>query len=149
MAEPMAADDILRACGYLEAVWMEDATNMAALLNHRTGEIPTAILVTELGESFMQQALPAQFGVHDDMTPQELQDATEKMTADPTVRVSKVLIEALKEIAPTATPPQAETIARALITYLLAISDATQDDVMPMLTALRQSALQRYGGQGT
>lgn len=148
MTGGLAADDVLRACGYLEAVWMEDSANAAALLNHGPGETPTAVLVTEVCETFMALMLPAQFGITDGMNPKKLQAAAAKMNADPTVRVSKVLIESLKELAPTATPTQAETIARAVISYLLAISDATEEDVMPLLAALRQSALPRYGGQG-
>ncbi|MFB6990154.1 hypothetical protein ACFC0C_39025 [Streptomyces sp. NPDC056178] len=45
MADAMAPGDILRACGYLEAVWMEDAANMAALLDHDPGEMSTPVRV--------------------------------------------------------------------------------------------------------
>lgn len=141
----MAPDDILRACGYLEAVWRNDAVDMAALLQRGPGETPTPVLLTELGENIMQLMLPSQFGVHDGMPGQDLAAATEKMRTDPTVQVSMVLLETLKSLAPTATPHQVEIIARALISYLLSISKATEDDVLPMLSVLRQSALQRNG----
>lgn len=143
MAEPMAPDDILRACGYLEAVWREDAADMAALLDHGARETPTAVLLTELGENIMQLMLPAQFGIHDDMPAQELAAAMEKFQADPTVQVSIVLMETLKSLAPTAAPEHVEIIARSLISYLVSISAATEDDVLPLLSALRQSALHR------
>jgi hypothetical protein len=143
MADAMAPDDILRACGYLEAVWMDDTANQTVLLDHGPGETPTPVLVTELGELIMQIMFPAQFGIHDGLTSQELEAAAEKMNADPTVRVSRVLIETLKDLAPTATAAQAEMIGRALISYIVAISSATEDDVLPLLNTLRQTTLQR------
>ncbi|MFD4947158.1 hypothetical protein ACFWNT_32725 [Streptomyces sp. NPDC058409] len=147
MADQMAPDDILRACGYLEAVWMEDAANKAALLSHHPGEMSTPVLVTQLGDSIMQLLLPGRFGIHDGLSPQELQAAAEAMHADPAVRVSKILIETLKEIAPTASPGQSETIARAVISYIVSVSDATPETVMPLLAHLRESTLQRLGDQ--
>ncbi|MGW2113252.1 hypothetical protein [Streptomyces sp. NPDC001948] len=149
MTDPMAPDDILRACGYLEAVWRDDAGDTAALLRHEPGESPTAVLLTDLGESIMQQLLPAQAGIHDGMPDHELAAAAEKMRTDPTVQVSRVLLETLKALAPTATPEQTEIIARALISYLVSISEATENDVLPLLHTLRQGALQRYEGQDT
>ncbi|MFB7852824.1 hypothetical protein ACFC34_38225 [Streptomyces sp. NPDC056053] len=143
MTDPMAPDDILRACGYLEAVWREDETDTAALGRHEPGERPTAVLLTELGESIMQFLLPGQAGIHDGMGDQELAAAAEKMRTDPTVRVSRVLLETLQALAPTATAAQTEIIARALISYLLAVSTATENDVLPLLGHLRQAALQR------
>ncbi|MFD4861615.1 hypothetical protein [Streptomyces atratus] len=147
MADVMAPDDILRACGYLEAVWMEDAENMTALLDHGPGEVSTSVLVAQLGDNVMQLLLPGRFGIHDGLSPQELQAATEAMHADPVVRVSKILIETLKEIAPMASPGQSEAIARAVISYIVSASDATPDTVMPLLAHLRESTLQRLGGQ--
>ncbi|MER5503482.1 MULTISPECIES: hypothetical protein [unclassified Streptomyces] len=41
------------------------------------------------------------------------------------------------------TAAQTEIIARALISYLLAVSTATENDVLPLLGHLRQAALQR------
>ncbi|WP_328698562.1 hypothetical protein [Streptomyces sp. NBC_00342] len=143
MADPMAPDDVLRACGYLEAVWREDAADMAALLTCEPGETATAVLLAELGDNIMQRMFPPQFGVRDGLSARDLADAAERMSSDPTVRVSTVLLETLKAIAVAATPDQAEIVARSLIEYLLAISDATPDDVLPMLHTLRQSALQR------
>ncbi|GGT69418.1 hypothetical protein GCM10010207_79970 [Streptomyces atratus] len=89
MTDPMAPDDILRACGYLEAVWRDAETDTAALLRHEPGETPTAILLTELGENIMQQLLPAQAGIHNGMPDHELAAAAEKMRTDPTVQVSR------------------------------------------------------------
>ncbi|MFJ2884110.1 hypothetical protein ACIPJN_38680 [Streptomyces sp. NPDC086796] len=77
------------------------------------------------------------------MPDHKLAAATEKMRTDPTVQVSRVLLETLKALAPTATPDQTEIIARSLISYLVSISEATEDDVLPLLTTLRQAALQR------
>ncbi|MGP3978940.1 hypothetical protein ACTWQF_33990 [Streptomyces sp. 8N114] len=145
----MAPDDILRACAYLEAVWREETGEMAALLEHRPGETPTAVLVADLGDNIMQLLLPAQFGIQDGMPEQGLAAAVERMQADPTVRVSQVLIETLTAWAPDATPEQSETIARSLISYLTSISNATEDDVLPLLEALRQSALQRAADPGS
>lgn len=146
MTAPIAPDDILRPCGYLEAVWRGNPADTAALLQHEPGETPTAILLTELGESIMQTLLPARFGIRDGMPDNELAAAAEKMRTDPTVQVSRVLLETLKALAPTTTPDQTEIIAHALISYLLSISKATEDDVLPMLDTLRQAALQRGGG---
>ncbi|MFF1916149.1 hypothetical protein ACFVYE_32100 [Streptomyces sp. NPDC058239] len=147
MADVMAPDDILRACGYLEAVWMEDAANMAALLDHGPGEVSTPVLVAQLGDSVMQLLLAGRFGIRDGLSRQELQAATEAMHADPVVRVSKILIQTLKEIASTASPGQAEAIARAVISYIVKVSDASPDDVLPLLAQLRQATLQRMGGE--
>ncbi|MGW1412210.1 hypothetical protein [Streptomyces sp. NPDC002403] len=146
MTDPMAPDDILRACGYLEAVWRGNEADTAALLRHEPGETPTAVLLTDLGESIMQQLLPAQAGIHDGMPDHELAAAAEKMHTDPTVQVSRVLLETLKALAPTTAPDQTEIIARALISYPLSISKATEDDVLPMLDTLRQAAIQRSSG---
>jgi hypothetical protein len=71
------------------------------------------------------------------------------MRTDPTVQVSRVLLEALKAFAPTATPDQTEIIARSLISYLVSISEATEDDVLPLVNTLRHAALQCSGDQGT
>ncbi|MEU5836342.1 hypothetical protein ABZ820_22110 [Streptomyces diacarni] len=144
----MAPDDILRACGYLEAVWREDGADMAALLECGPGERSTAVLLAEFGEYFIQVMLPAQFGIHDGMSAQELAAAAEKLQADPTVRVSQVLIETLKTLAPTASREQTETIARSLFAYLLSISDAAEDDMLPLLGGLREAALQRAASTG-
>ncbi|MFE4336732.1 hypothetical protein ACFRQM_47605 [Streptomyces sp. NPDC056831] len=147
MADRMAPDDVLRACGYLEAVWREDAASMAALLDHGPAETSTPVLVTQLGDNIMQLLLPSRFGIHDGLSPQELQDAAETMHADPAVRVSKILIETLKEIAPTASPAQSETIARAVLSYIILIGDATPETLLPLLAHLRESTLQRIGGK--
>ncbi|MFB7852370.1 hypothetical protein ACFC34_35885 [Streptomyces sp. NPDC056053] len=139
----MGPDNILRACGYLEAVWRGDTTAAAALMNHEPGETPTPVLLAELGDLIMQTLPPAQAGIHDGMDKTELAAATEKLGADPVVRVSLVLSETLQALAPTATPDQAQIIARALIGYIVSVSNATEDDVLPLLEALRQAALQR------
>lgn len=138
-------DDVLRACAYLEAVWTENADDQTAILQHAPGEAPTAVLVAELGNSILQQLLPPQFGIHDGLPPQDLQLARERMQADPAVRVSKLLVETLKAIAPTADPAQAEASARAIISYLLTVTDAGPDDVLPLLAHLRRTTIQRIG----
>ncbi|MEE1812805.1 hypothetical protein [Streptomyces sp. BE133] len=146
VADMMAPDDILRACGYLEAVWMEDAANMAALLDHGPEETSTPVLVTQLGDSIMQLLLPGRFGIHDGLAPQALRAAAETMHADPAVRVSKILIETLKEIAPTANPGQSEAIARVVLSYMVSVADATPDTVLPVLS--RTCARARSDGAG-
>lgn len=145
----MEPDDILRACGYLEAVWREDVADMAALAEGHPEERPMAVLVAELGDHLVQLMLPPQFGIHEGMGEQELAAAAEKMGADPTVRVSQVLIETLKTLAPTATDEQSKALARSLISYLMSISAATEADVLPLLDALRQAALERAAGRNT
>ncbi|MCT2547372.1 hypothetical protein [Streptomyces atratus] len=143
MADAMTPDGILRACGYLEAVWREDDTAMAALLQYEPGEQPTPVLVADLGDLIMQAMLPAQLGIHDGMPADELAAATKRLNTDPTAQVSIVLSETLKALAPTATPEQAAIIARSLIGYLIAISEATEDHVLPLIGGLREAALQR------
>uniref|UniRef100_UPI002F9198B5 hypothetical protein n=1 Tax=Streptomyces sp. NBC_01553 TaxID=2975877 RepID=UPI002F9198B5 len=143
MADAMTPDGILRACGYLEAVWREDDTAMAALLQYEPGEQPTPVLVADLGDLIMQAMLPAQLGIHDGMPADELAAATEKLNTDPTAQVSIVLSETLKALAPTAAPEQAAIIARSLIGYLIAISEATEDHVLPLINGLREAALRR------
>ncbi|WP_424217780.1 hypothetical protein ACN20G_37105 (plasmid) [Streptomyces sp. BI20] len=145
MADQMTPDEMLRACGYLEAVWMEDTASGDVLLRHEPGERPTAVLVAELGALIMQTMLPPQFGIHGGLSPQELEAAAARMNADPTVRVSKVWVETLTELAAGATAAQAETIGRSLIGYLLAISNAAADDVPMLIDTLRQGALHRPG----
>ncbi|MFF8423163.1 hypothetical protein [Streptomyces sp. NPDC015680] len=145
MADAMAPDDILRACGYLEAVWREDDTAMATLLRHEPGEHPTPVLIADLGDLIMQVMLPAQLGIHDGMPADDLAAAAKKLNTDPTAQVSIVLSETLKALAPTATPEQAAIIARSLVGYLIAISEATEDHVLPLISSLRQAALQRGG----
>ncbi|MGW2089078.1 hypothetical protein [Streptomyces sp. NPDC001880] len=143
MADAMTPDSILRACGYLEAVWREDEVAMAALLRHEPGEQPTPVLVAGLGDLIMQAMLPARFGIHDGMPADELAAATEKLNADPTVQVSIVLSETLKSLAAVGAPQQAAIIARSLLGYLVAIGGAAEDDVLPLIDVLRQAALQR------
>ncbi|AKH83968.1 hypothetical protein AA958_19250 [Streptomyces sp. CNQ-509] len=146
MADPMAPEDVLRACAYMEAVWRTDTAAMAALLQHEPAEVPTATLLTELGENIMQWIFPAQFGIRGGLTAEELDAAAGKMDADPTVRVSRVLLETLKTLASDGTPENTETIARAVTGFLVAISDAaTESDVMTMFDNLRQSALHGFG----
>ncbi|MFM9373296.1 hypothetical protein [Streptomyces sp. Da 82-17] len=145
MAKPMAPDDILRACGYLEAMWREDQAAMDTLLQHRPGETPTATLLTDLGENILQVLLPGQFGITDDMSAGELAAAEEEFFADPTVRVSGVLLGTLKAFADGATPAQTEIIGRAVISFLVALSDTTEDDVLPLLATVRRGALEQYG----
>ncbi|MFB7534106.1 hypothetical protein ACFC0C_39030 [Streptomyces sp. NPDC056178] len=141
MADAMSPDDILRTCGYLEAVWTEDTANMSVLLRHGPQETSTPVLVAQLGDNIMQMPLPAQFGIHDGLSPQEVRAAAERMHADPSVRASKLLIETLKEIAPTADPGQAQAIARAVISYIVTVTDATPDTVLPLLAHLRATTL--------
>ncbi|MFF3127979.1 hypothetical protein ACFVRD_38105 [Streptomyces sp. NPDC057908] len=148
MADTMAPDDILRACGYLEAVWREDTASMAALLEHGPAETSTPVLVTRLGDDIMQRLLTGRFGIHDGLSPQELQDAAEAMHADPAVRVSKLLIDTLTNIAPTASPAQSEAIARAVLSYIILIGDAPPEALLPLLAHLRESTLPRIGGTG-
>ncbi|MET9658151.1 hypothetical protein [Streptomyces sp. NPDC006510] len=148
MADAIAPDDILRACGYLEAVWKRDAASMAALLEHGPAETSTPVLVTRLGDDIMQRLLPSRFGIHDGLPPQELQDAAAAMHADPTVLVSKLFIETLKDIAPTASSAQSEHIALAVLNYIVLVSDATPETVLPLLANLRESTLQRMGRTG-
>ncbi|WP_329460749.1 hypothetical protein [Streptomyces sp. NBC_01497] len=143
MSNPLPADDVLRACGYLEAVWNENLSEQAALLDHRPGETPTAVLVTQLGNDILQQLLSAHHGIHDDLPPHELQIAAAAMRSDPTVRIARVLTETLTTLAPAATAEQTETIARALLSCLLTITSATPDDVPALLTTLRDAALRR------
>ncbi|MFF8919359.1 hypothetical protein ACF08M_40275 [Streptomyces sp. NPDC015032] len=121
---------------------------MTALLDHGPSETSTPELVTRLGDDIMQRLLPARFGIHDGLTPQELQDAAAAMNADPTVLVSKLLIETLKGIAPTASPAQSEHIALAVLKYIVLVSDATPGTVLPLLAHLRESTLQRIGLTG-
>ncbi|MEV8108736.1 hypothetical protein [Streptomyces sp. NPDC088135] len=143
MADAMTPDGILRACAFLEAVWREDDTAMAALLRHEPGEQPTPVLVAGLGDLIMQAMLPARLGIHDGMPADELAAATEKLNTDPTAQVSIVLSETLKSLAPTAAPEQAAIIARSLIGYLVAVGGAAENDVLPLIDVLRQAALQR------
>jgi hypothetical protein len=141
VSSPLPADDVLRACGYLEAVWNENLSEQTALLDHRPDETPTAILVAQLGDDILQQLFSAHHGIHDDLPPHELQVAAAAMRSDPTVRIARVLTETLTTLAPTATAGQTETIARALLSCLLTITSATPDDVPALLTTLRAAAL--------
>ncbi|MFD7498289.1 hypothetical protein ACFV8T_39255 [Streptomyces sp. NPDC059832] len=143
MADAMTPDGILRACAFLEAVWREDGAAMTTLLRHEPGEQPTPVLVAGLGDLIMQAMLPARLGIHDGMPADELAAAAERLDSDPAAQVSVVLSETLKALAPTAAPEQAAIIARSLIGYLIAISEATEDHVLPLINGLREAALRR------
>lgn len=143
MADVMTPDGILRVCGYLEAVWREDDEGMVSLLRHGPSEESTPALLAQFGELAMQMLLPAQFGIREGMPANDLAVAANAFQNDPTVQVSIVLCETLRAFAPTATPEQAEIIGRSLISYLASISEATEDEVLPLIDTMRQAALQR------
>jgi hypothetical protein len=115
VTNPLPGDDVLRVCGYLEALCAENAADQAALLARGPGETTMAVLVVQLGKQVLQRLYSVQFGIHDDRPPNEAQAAAAAMRADPTVHMTRILTETLAALAPSADPAQTETIAHAVL----------------------------------
>lgn len=136
----MQPKEILRVCDYLDAVHADDTARQDALLEPQQGEIATPVLLAQFGEGILHMLLPAHFGIHDGMSDDEYSAAMDRMEADPTVKVCRVLTETLSLFAHTATRQQARGIAAAIHDYLLAISNATSEEITALFESLRDSA---------
>ena len=140
----MTPDQMLRVLAFMEATWNQDAAAMGALTSGGPQETAIAPLIAQYGETVLQTLLMRSFGVSDSMDPAELQALREQMDRDPGVKMCVVLAEALKGWAEVDDPQAAGRIALTVISAILAFSaEATEDDVLPMIAALRAGVIRQ------
>lgn len=140
--DELTADEILAATALMEAVWAGDEQAVTTLMDRSHGERPMPLLVALLGRRIIYTLLSGTYGLDDAMDEDARQAVEQEMLQDMTPRLSHLLAETVLGIAPTADTAQCRVMARSIVGYLLAITQAGEDAVPNMLAMLRDGALQ-------
>ncbi|QKW55030.1 hypothetical protein [Streptomyces buecherae] len=125
----MTPHAILRACQYMDAVWRGEQHADGLVVDAPDGAPPMAVMVVGLGDGVVAQ-LAGSLG----------EGGSDQAPTDPTLRVSMVLMDTLRTLAPTATPDETRVIALSVIAYWRAISNASIEDVPRLLAIVRDTA---------
>ncbi|WP_280728107.1 hypothetical protein [Kitasatospora sp. MAA4] len=135
----MTPDEILRALAALEAAWNHDDRALAALAQRGRDEPALPALVADYGNLTLRALLTLAFGGDGELSPQELEA---QLQADVTARMCTSLGRTLTTWAAAAPDEASGDIARAVLDAILNFTAGpVEDNVLPLLTALRATAL--------
>ncbi|WP_035791911.1 hypothetical protein [Kitasatospora mediocidica] len=135
----MKPDEVLRALAALEAAWKRDDVALAALAQRGPDEAALPVLVADYGDMTLQALLTLAFRADGLTDPDELE---ERLRVDVTARVCTSIGRTLTSWAATAPDESAGDIARAVLDAIVNFTEgADEDKVIPLLTALRATAL--------
>lgn len=140
--DELTADEILAATALIRAVWTQDEQAVATLMDRGRDERPMALLVALLGRRIIYTLLAGTYGLDDAMDEDTRHAVEETMSQDLSPRLSHLLAETVLGIAPTADTVQCRVMARSIVGYLLAVTQANEANVPEMLAMLRDGALQ-------
>ncbi|MER8186035.1 hypothetical protein [Kitasatospora sp. NPDC094015] len=140
----MTPDEILRALAALEAAWRHDGPAVAALAQRGPGEAALPVLVAEYGDLVLKSMVALSLGIGgEEEDPEAMAAAAEVMRSDVSLRMCTVLGRSWRSWAADAADGAAADIARSVISAILNFTEeADEDDVLPLLTALRAKALE-------
>ncbi|WP_280728214.1 hypothetical protein [Kitasatospora sp. MAA4] len=135
----MTPDEVLRALAALEAAWKHDDTALAALAQRGPDEVSLPVLVADYGDTTLQALLTLAYRADGLTDPDELD---ERLRVDVTARVCTSIGRTLTSWAATAPDEAAGDVARAVLDAIVNFTEgADEDKVLPLLAALRASAL--------
>ncbi|WP_035803435.1 hypothetical protein [Kitasatospora mediocidica] len=135
----MTPDEVLRALAALEAAWRQDDTALAALAQRGRDEPTLPVLLADYGNLTLRALLTLAFGDDGQVSPEELE---QRLQADVTARMCTSLGRTLTTWAATAPDEASGDIARAVLDAILNFTAGpVEDNVLPLLTALRATAL--------